>query len=118
MFLNFSNHSSDKWSAEQLSASEMYGKVQDFAFPVIDPHMKKEEIDDLADTYVNDILKMNPSCVMCQGEFCFSYAVIKKLKANNIRVVAACSERVVEEQITDKETKKVSIFKFVQFREY
>ena len=118
MFLNFTNHSSNNWSVEQVAAAEKYGKILDMSFPSIDPHMTSNAVEVLADKYAKDIYELKPECVMCQGEFCFTYAIVKRLKDMHIKVVAACSERVVEEQITDKETKKVSIFKFVQFREY
>ena len=33
VFVNFSNHPSFRWSAEQLSAAETYGRVIDEPFP-------------------------------------------------------------------------------------
>jgi hypothetical protein len=55
---------------------------------------------------------------LCQGEFYLSYAVVDRLKSSGIKVVAACSRREVEEIYTADETKKISRFVFVQFREY
>ncbi len=55
---------------------------------------------------------------MCQGEFCLSYHVIERLKKAGVRVVAACSERVVEEVYGKTGTEKKSVFQFIQFREY
>lgn len=118
MFLNFTNHSSNNWSLDQVSAAKKYGEILDMSFPSIDPYMTSDDVEVLADKYAKDISELKPECVMCQGEFCFTYAIVKRLKDMHIKVVAACSERVVKEQITDKETKKISIFKFIQFREY
>lgn len=118
MFINFSNHNSSSWSDEQITAAKAYGNIEDLSFPSIDPKATKEDIQNLAVLYVNKIMSLSPACVMCQGEFCFSYAVINLLKERGIQVVAACSERVVQEEKIGNETKRVSIFKFIQFREY
>ena len=37
MLINFTNHPSAQWSAEQQAAAQVYGKVIDLAFPAIDP---------------------------------------------------------------------------------
>lgn len=118
MFINFTNHTSENWSKEQLDAAKKYGEVIDIAFPNISPEANRDEINQLADEYVSKILENNPTCVLCQGEFCFSYAVINKLKENNIKVVAACSERIVAEETSESGTRRISYFKFVRFREY
>lgn len=72
-----------------------------------------------AKEYTEKILSFHPDCVMCQGEFTLALAVIRRLQANGIRCVCACSERkVVEEQMKDGTTQKISRFGFQQFREY
>ncbi len=55
---------------------------------------------------------------MCQGEFCFSYAAASRLKERGYRIVAACSNRAVEEEMQGEQRIKKVIFRFVQFREY
>ena len=35
MFVNLSNHSSDKWDEPQLSAAKLYGDIEDISFPII-----------------------------------------------------------------------------------
>ena len=37
MLINFTNHPSAQWSAEQTAAAQVYGKVIDLAFPAINP---------------------------------------------------------------------------------
>lgn len=118
MFVNLSNHSSNNWSNKQLEEAKRYGEIFDISFPVIDPNSTKEDIANLALTYLDKILALNPECVMCQGEFCFTYEMINLLKKENIKVVAACSERKTIEKIIDDKNQKISIFEFVQFREY
>ena len=118
MFINLTNHPSDKWSESQRKAAEEYGKVVDIEFPSIDSKMSSEEVKKLALEYVNKIMVKEPECVLCQGEFTFSYQVIKELKARGIKTVAACSERHTSEMVTGDVTSRVSLFEFVQFREY
>lgn len=119
MFVNFTNHPSDKWSEAQLNAAkEMGGEIVDIAFPAIDSHASSKEVEELAREYANQIFEQHPDVVLCQGEPCFTQAAINSLQINNIKCVAACSDRkVVEEQLPDGTTKKTSTFEFVQFRE-
>lgn len=118
MFINFTNHANSKWSDAQLQAAKEYGSIFDIQFPSIEPECTRADIQRIADEYAKQIIDKSPDCVLCQGEFCLSYAVIDRLKSNGIKVVAACSRREVEEISTADETKKISRFVFVQFREY
>ena len=62
---------------------------------------------------------MNPAAVLCQGEYNYTYLMINYLKQNNIVVLAATSERIVNEIIkADGSTQKISSFQFVKFRQY
>lgn len=118
MFVNFTNHSSLRWSDAQLRNAEEYGEIVDVPFPRVEPDSTRETIQAMADKYAQQIADMKPACVLCQGEFCLCVAVIERLKAKNLKVVAACSKREAEEIVTEHETKKISRFAFVQFREY
>ena len=82
IFINHTNHPSERWSAEQIAAAE-------------------------------------PSCVLCQGEFNYTFEAVSRLKSAGVKVVAATSERCVRaEVLPDGSTRQVSTFRFVQFREY
>ena len=118
MFINFSNHPSNAWGEAQLNAAMEYGDVMDVLFPAVNPYADKEEIHKICDKYVTQIMNLNPSCVLCQGELCVAYGVISALKKLGVKVVAACSERKSAERKVDDKVEKVSIFTFVQFREY
>ena len=48
MLINFTNHPSALWSAEQKAAAQVYGKVIDLAFPAIDPATNEAVLDSLA----------------------------------------------------------------------
>ena len=118
MFLNFSNHPSILWGEKQKKAAEQYGKIEDLPFPQVQPDMSSAEVRKMAEEYAEQILMKNPDCVLCQGEFCLSWHVIACLKKAGITVVAACSERKTEEIYGESGTEKMSVFQFVQFREY
>lgn len=127
MFINLSNHPSDRWSEEQLKAAQAYGEIREIPFPNVDPESPAEVIQKQAEELVERVLDVlaalkspdsdavaDADVVMCQGEFTLCYRVVTILKEHGIRVVAACTERNVR---MDGD-QKISIFRFVQFREY
>lgn len=114
MFINFSNHPSSAWSKTQLAAAKQYGEIKDIPFPSVSPTLSAEQTKALAQQYINEIISLQPTCTMIQGEFTFVHYVVNKLKEHNIKCVAACTERIVKEE----GNKKISEFSFVQFREY
>lgn len=118
-FINYSNHLSSTWGERQKKAAEVYGEIIDVPFPVVDEEMTSKEVERLAEDEVRRIMENRPDCVMCQGEFCLSFRVIKDLQKNGVKVVAACSKRrVISEILENDRVEKKSIFEFVQFREY
>lgn len=114
-FINFSNHATAKWPKEQIAEANKYGEIIDIPFPDVPPLYNSSDIAKLAQKCVNTILQKNPSAVMCQGEFTLCYAVVNLLKSKEITTLAACSERKV---IEEPDGKKITYFKFEQFREY
>lgn len=97
MFINFTNHPSTQWSAEQKAAAQVYGKVIDLAFPAIDPATNEAVLDSLATVYADHILHLSPDAVLCQGECTFVYRVVQRLEAAGIPTLAACSRRKSQE---------------------
>ncbi len=121
MFINFSNHPSDRWDINQVNAAIKYGEIIDIAFPEVPATADENAIIKLAEEYTTKIINVLPGsgAVMVQGEFTLSYVVINRLKEKNIKVLAACSERNVIETIDDDGNSiKKSIFSFARFREY
>ncbi|MBR1598204.1 MAG: hypothetical protein IJ661_04715 [Lachnospiraceae bacterium] len=118
MFVNFSNHPSERWDKAQLKAATRWGEIADVPFPNVDPTMSEGDIAGLADEMVEKIMTFQPDAVMCQGEFTLSYAVITSLLQKGIVVVAACSKRIVSEKVVDGKQQKEVEFAFEQFREY
>ena len=116
MFINFTNHPSALWSAEQKAAAQVYGKVIDLAFPAIDPATNEAVLDSLATVYADHILHLDPDAVLCQGECTFVYRVVQRLEAAGIPTLAACSRRKSQETTyPDGSTLKRSIFAFAGF---
>lgn len=76
MLINFTNHPSTQWSAEQKVSAQVYGKVIDLAFPAIDPATNEAVLDSLAAVYADHILHLSPDAVLCQGECTFVYRVV------------------------------------------
>lgn len=119
IFLNHTNHVSENWSEIQRRVAESYGKIEDFPFPAIPAEATKEEVETIAGRYFDEIRKINPAAVLCQGEFTYTFVMVKLLQEAGIKVLAACSERCTEELVDiDGISRKESIFRFVQFREY
>ncbi|MBR6278254.1 MAG: CRISPR-associated protein [Bacteroidales bacterium] len=113
MLLNLSNHPSTSWSEPQLAAAG--GNVVDLAFPQVAPDGDEAYIEQLANDYYNKINAMpNIEAVHIMGEMNFTYSLVSKLKAHNIRCVASTTKR----ETVEENGVKISKFNFVRFREY
>lgn len=116
MFVNLTNHPSESWNESQLSAARQYGEIVDIHFPNIEPSFTSSMVNTLADVTVETITAFGKDItVHIMGEMTFTYAVVSRLKALGITCLASTTER---NTVTMPDGKKVSEFKFVQFREY
>lgn len=118
VFVNHTNHPYAKWEDEQVQAAECYGTIIDVPFPDVDPWMDSDGVHTLAENTLEAILELNPLAVLCQGDFSYTYAMVNLLKEHDITVLAASSERIAEMVEDGGIWKRVSIFRFVRFREY
>ncbi len=114
VFINLSNHPSEKWDRTQTEAAEAYGLIIDMPFPAVDPKATSEEIRNLGREYAEKIMEYDPAAVMCQGEFTLCYTIIKELKERGVTVLAACARRMVDEV----DGARIARFIFEGFREY
>ena len=96
MFINFTNHPSNRWSGNQISAAEKYGKITDVPFPAVDPAATSEEIKQLADEKTAELIALDPSAVLCQGEMSLCFAMTSRLKKAGIKVLCATTERRIK----------------------
>lgn len=118
LFLNLSNHSSDKWSKAQLDAARAYGEVVDMPFPEIDPGATTEEIHRLAEEYAEEITSSyldRDLTIHLMGEMTFTFRLVTLLLARGVSCVASTTQRKTSEL---PDGKKESIFEFKEFREY
>lgn len=118
MLVNLSNHPFETWSLEQKDAAQLFGEVVNFSFPTVSPSASRAEISELAEKVVHDIMNnygANLSAVHVMGEFTLCYSIISLFKMKNVMCIASTTVRDVVEK-TDGT--KISVFKFVQFREY
>lgn len=118
IFINFSNHPSESWSEDQLTAAQAYGEVIDLPFPLVNPNMSDKELQALSTQYVDKIQAMAEGesvTVHIMGEMTFTFKVVTRLKEIGIKCVASTTER--KTTYSDNGT-KLSEFSFVRFREY
>lgn len=119
MLLNFSNHPSADWSAEQTAAAAEFGAVADMPFPAVPASADAAAVSGLADEYCARILASGADTVLVQGEMSLSFAVAGRLQKHGISVLCACSERVCDTVVHDDgSTERRSVFRFVRFRSY
>mgnify|MGYP007101881037 CR=1 FL=1 len=119
MFLNVTNHPSELWPPAQTAAALQYGEIRDLPFPAVPPEWDIRKVAALADTLADDILRLRPAAVLCQGEMTLTYQLVNRLHAAGIPALCACTERRTEEtRLPTGETKKISVFEFRGFRRY
>lgn len=124
MFINLSNHPSEKWDKKQITqAKNQFGTIVDLTFPIVDPAGNEEYIWQLATSYFKNIVSIFDQCanepkanaVHIQGEFTFVYRLVTLLKQSGITCLASTSKRnIVENNAGEKIVK----FSFVRFRKY
>ncbi len=133
MFLNISNHPSDKWSDKQREAAlaishelnkrdedaeegEQIG-IEDIPFPNIPPNATTEEVEDMAHDFARKLHNewvYQLTAVHIMGELTFSFALVNKIR-DSFACYAATSER---NSVMNADGTKTVHFDFVQFRRY
>lgn len=117
MFINLTNHPSEKWSEEQIRAARCYGEIVDMTFPIIEPTLTKVDILRLVKVYTEMIMNTRDgkTAVHVMGEMTFTHNLVNTLKELGITCVASTTKR---NTVMTPDGMKISEFKFVQFREY
>lgn len=133
MFINLTNHPSEKWSPSQMTAAREWGVIVELPFPAVEANASTDEVLALASDYLERVRallryacdRQARAAVLCQGEFSLTHALVYGIQSmaaaeqREIAVFAACSERRSEDVLQEDGTvKKLSVFDFVQFREY
>ena len=117
MFINLTNHPTAGWSEEQMKAARQYGEIVDIGFPIIEPSYTKDDIMRCVKVYVELIkgIMDGETVVHVMGEMTFTHNMVNALKEAGIICLASTTER---NTVITTDGKKISEFKFVQFREY
>lgn len=118
VFINLTNHPSDKWDEAQVKAAQAYGDIVDLPFPNIDPDADAKEIKDMAEEYCQKVIeaaKDREPIVLLMGEMNFTYALLKRLRSQSIICLATTTQRISTDL---PDGTKQSTFKFVKFRLY
>jgi len=118
MLVNCTNHPVAKWEDTQVVAAERFGKIIDLPFPAVYPYATTNEIVNLADLICKQIIAAGAATVLCQGEATLTFQLVSKLKSKGIKVIAACSRRQANTEMACGTITKLSVYKFIQFREY
>lgn len=119
IFINLSNHPSKEWGKNQLAAARKIGRIVDIPFPPIDPQSTPERIENFAKSIFSFIRALGKPVVMVQGEFTFTYQMVRLLQEAGLRAVVCVSQRVSEEFVNENgATVKTSYFRFEGFRDY
>jgi hypothetical protein len=107
------------WGERQLHAAQAYGVVKDIPFPTIDEKGDEQYVSALAETYVTRISEFTRNyavTVHLMGELTFTFALLKRLQAQNIPCIAATSKRMVAQETCGKKLEVT--FEFERFRKY
>ena len=121
LFINISNHPFEQWGAKQKKAAAEYGECVDIDFPEVNEEGDDNYVAMLADDYLRIVLDKVKNhnkkgiTVHLMGEMTFCYALLERLKENDILCVASTNER---QAIDLGNGKKESVFKFMKFRKY
>ena len=119
IFINHTNHPSTKWQENQRTAAEKYGRIIDMGFPMIPPEESSQEVRRRAMDMAEKISAMHPEAVLCQGEYGYTFAFVDSMLSRGVKVLTACSERVVREWLDEEGCQhRDAVFQFYQFREY
>ena len=119
IFINLTTHISTSWSEKQKDAAKLLGEIVDMPFPQIEESADENYISMLADEYLQKILhiaKNTRVTIHLMGEQTFVYALLKRLRKNDIECVASTTKRIVTTDSSGQ--KKEVIFQFERFRKY
>jgi len=112
--INLSPFPSVDWSfAQRQAATQAYGEITNWNFPVVSPTLDSQELATLVDDYYRKILAARPNAVHIIGEMNFTFRLIERLKAVDITCIASVWNGENSNDLYDELASE-----FVQFRVY
>ena len=128
IFINLSNHPTDKWSeAQKAAVINKYQPKQiiDIAFPPINPEWNLDRVRTLVHAYREEIInhlqdKDDYIILHIMGEMCFTHALVNMMSAYKVNCICSTTKRVVTTKYDDNgvEIGKETQFEFCKFRDY
>ena len=128
IFINLSNHPTDKWSeAQKAAVINKYQPKQiiDIAFPPIDPEWNLDRVRTLVHAYREQIInhlqdKDDYIILHIMGEMCFTHSLVNMMSAYKVNCICSTTKRVVTTKYDDNgvEIGKETKFEFCKFRDY
>ena len=116
MLINFTNHPSNSWGKDQLTAATFqYNEIMDIPFPMIQPDLELTELREIVKEYLNQIVDLRPDAVHISGEPVFTYIMVNELRIKGIQCIASTTSRNV---VYSNNGIKKTQFKFNSFRSY
>jgi hypothetical protein len=117
MFINISNHPSEKWSGKQKEAAKrLGGEITDIPFPNVSPHYHRTIVEEMAESLIKQLHLERFPVVHIMGEMTLTYNTIKRIKEINSLILTVAS--TTERSVVEKNGKKIVEFNFIQFRAY
>lgn len=118
MFINISNHPSQRWCDDQRAAAEVFGEIVDLGFPNIDADEATGQVSARAEALCQEIVQhyvANRDVVHVMGEMTFTYALVRRLQAQGFTCLASTTSRI-KQMLPDGTF--LSEFRFKTFRDY
>ena len=120
MLINLSNHPYVQWDDSQKNMAHLFGNCIDLPFPVVDPAGDEEYVSQLVEEYHYRIRQWvehseQKVVVHLMGEMTFVFALLQRLKQDNIRCIASTTAR---QSLDLSNGRKDVQFSFVRFRDY
>ena len=112
--INLSPFPLEDWPlAQRQAATQAYGEITNWNFPVVSPTLDSQELATLVDDYYRKILAARPNAVHIIGEMNFTFRLIERLKAVDITCIASVWNGENSNDLYDELASE-----FVQFRVY
>ena len=68
-----------------MAEAESFGKIIALPFPGVPLNFSTEEVQQMVFEKLQEILKLSPAAVLCQGEFIYTVAMLEELKKTKPR---------------------------------
>lgn len=122
MFANLSNHPVTEWSAPQIEAAIAmgFGDIVDLQsiMPMVDPETDTPAVGRMAEDIAREAITRGARGATVASDFVLTLALVDVLQRAGVRCFAATTRREATTEATAEGVKRLSVFRFVRWREY